>query len=633
MNEQQIVEEVNRYLVDKSYQYAILIEGERGCGKTYFVKNRLTQEINNLEKNRGKRKIKYISLYGCKSIDEIKEAMAWTFAEEASKFSENKGKISQEKVESILSTSKSIISRIREKILPDVSITNIIANWIMLKNYIFIFDDLERCDCPINEVFGFINGLVEHEETKVILVANEKEISIKENRESKEMQYMVALNENIDWSGERENIFEQNKRINSKINSSELEKRRELLFQNDEYDNAYKKIREKLIGVTLHYDPDIKIICEKIIGNGVENNTLKNELLNYSDMFCNYMEQYSHNNLRTFQFFISKVSYLVKKMEQASIKDYEIEVRKYIIEETFICAIEYKSNYQEPSEEWKRALIKVRPRMLSVKMYVETGQFIYKNFNKELNKYVDEQILNNIDSQDPLNLLSNYYYENSQKWCEDKIDEIKGKLKDNKYPTFSYGRILICVQCLIDIGFELSIEEFKRLMSINISKTDRLYEIDLINLKFENPKIRDKIINDITDINKFILNKKNKNKAKSVREILKDEDWTQELENIIDEYNIVYDSDVNIFHEISVSELKNTVINSSSENIIKFRRILNSLYPLDYCRKVNCLDDVVLLKELRENIDPQEINDLIVRKNLEWLIEQIKETETIYLNK
>lgn len=95
----------------------------------------------------------------------------------------------------------------------------------------------------------------------------------------------------------------------------------------------------------------------------------------------------------------------------------------------------------------------------------------------------------------------------------------------------------------------------------------------------------------------------------------------------------MYDSDVNIFHGISVSELKNTVINSSSENIIKFRRILNSLYPLDYCRKVNCLDDVVLLKELRENIDPQEINDLIVRKNLEWLIEQIKETETIYLNK
>ena len=46
-----------------------------------------------------------------------------------------------------------------------------------MNNYIFVFDDLERCDCPINEVFGLINGLVEHEGTKVILVANEKEIS------------------------------------------------------------------------------------------------------------------------------------------------------------------------------------------------------------------------------------------------------------------------------------------------------------------------------------------------------------------------------------------------------------------------------------------------------------------------
>ena len=39
---------------------------------------------------------------------------------------------------------------------------------------------------------------------------------------------------------------------------------------------------------------------------------------------------------------------------------------------------------------------------------------------------------------------------------------------------------------------------------------------------------------------------------------------------------------------------------------------------------------MVLLKELRENIDPQEINDLIVRKNLEWLIEQIEQIEKIY---
>ena len=36
-------------------------------------------------------------------------------------------------------------------------------------NAVLVFDDLERCDCPINEVFGFLNELVEHEKTKVIL--------------------------------------------------------------------------------------------------------------------------------------------------------------------------------------------------------------------------------------------------------------------------------------------------------------------------------------------------------------------------------------------------------------------------------------------------------------------------------
>src|SRR5690606_22201504 len=41
---------------------------------------------------------------------------------------------------------------------------------------LFIFDDLERCDLPINRVLGYINEFVEHEDRKVIIIANEKEI-------------------------------------------------------------------------------------------------------------------------------------------------------------------------------------------------------------------------------------------------------------------------------------------------------------------------------------------------------------------------------------------------------------------------------------------------------------------------
>ena len=41
---------------------------------------------------------------------------------------------------------------------------------------LYIFDDLERCEAPINKVLGYINQFVEHDDAKVIIVANEQEI-------------------------------------------------------------------------------------------------------------------------------------------------------------------------------------------------------------------------------------------------------------------------------------------------------------------------------------------------------------------------------------------------------------------------------------------------------------------------
>lgn len=41
---------------------------------------------------------------------------------------------------------------------------------------VFIFDDLERCQMPLPIVMGYINSFVEHQASKVIIVANESEI-------------------------------------------------------------------------------------------------------------------------------------------------------------------------------------------------------------------------------------------------------------------------------------------------------------------------------------------------------------------------------------------------------------------------------------------------------------------------
>ena len=82
MNGKQIESEVIRYLGDNNYRYAILIEGEWGCGKTYFVLNSLQTVIDGYEETHSKRKVRYISLYGCKSVEEIEENLYWSIVDE-----------------------------------------------------------------------------------------------------------------------------------------------------------------------------------------------------------------------------------------------------------------------------------------------------------------------------------------------------------------------------------------------------------------------------------------------------------------------------------------------------------------------------------------------------------------------
>lgn len=56
------------YLDDQNYSYAILIDGEWGSEKTYFITHELKKAIEDHERNGKKRAFKYISLYGCKSV-------------------------------------------------------------------------------------------------------------------------------------------------------------------------------------------------------------------------------------------------------------------------------------------------------------------------------------------------------------------------------------------------------------------------------------------------------------------------------------------------------------------------------------------------------------------------------------
>lgn len=637
MFENQITEEVIRYLKDDSYQYAILIDGEWGCGKTYFVKHSLSDKIKEFEQNSSKRTIKYISLYGCKTIQDIQEAIVWGFAVEASKYVTSKTvKLTNPVAGNILTTSKRVLNGVREKFLPDVKICDIASDWILMKDYIFIFDDLERCDCPINELFGFINGLVEHEGTKVILIANEKEISIKEINAQKEFQYLVALDDKIEWKekSQRNSNYTHNT-INNKVNISELEEKRKILFDDEEYDSTYKKIREKLIGITLFYQPYVKEICRHLITNISLDNELAKELEAHVDIFCNYMDQYSHHNLRTFQFFISKISYLFLKLSGISIdKEYYDQVRSFLIQDCFIWSIEYKSEYKLPTDEWQKINYNARPKSPAVKKYVENGEFISEEFVSDINKYITEQLRNKLSNDDPVNLLYSGYYWHSQKWCEEQLDSIKKKLINNRYPVFAYQKIIITLQTLIDIGFDSNyLDEFMNIMLNNVDKSENVDRIDTDLFFIENRVFKEKVLARLRELNNAIAEKNNLEKEKSISDILNSPNWADELQTYVSEHKMHYNPDSVLFSKAPTDIWITNIANSSAADIDMFRHILHSLYPTDSIRHVTCFDDIPVLEKIWEAITPEKSEDLIVRAILGWLKNQIESIINLYQNR
>lgn len=134
--------------------FAVLLNGPWGIGKTFVIKNfvKLLGETT--------RHI-YVSLYGLRSVDEIDDAILQSMYPVL----KHKG------VEIGSRALKSVGKYFNVEL--DLKARDFIAR---SKSDLYIFDDLERCEMPINTVMGYINVFVEQEGHKVIIIANEAEI-------------------------------------------------------------------------------------------------------------------------------------------------------------------------------------------------------------------------------------------------------------------------------------------------------------------------------------------------------------------------------------------------------------------------------------------------------------------------
>ena len=177
---------LNEYIKQDNPQYAVMLKGKWGCGKTFFIKQLADKwQVEPRAEERIELQPIYISLNGVSSCS----AISFLIKRALYPILYSKGVQVAKKVicGTITALSKSLIDLNKDGNVDDLSsifdtemILDILSkpNASVSGNKILIFDDIERSKLSTDELFGYINNLVEHSGCKVILVCEEEKLKL-----------------------------------------------------------------------------------------------------------------------------------------------------------------------------------------------------------------------------------------------------------------------------------------------------------------------------------------------------------------------------------------------------------------------------------------------------------------------
>ncbi|MBX3239025.1 MAG: hypothetical protein KIT80_09610 [Chitinophagaceae bacterium] len=188
--------------------YAIMISGEWGTGKTYFYKKTLQPLISTtpILKNSRNYKEVYVSLFGIKSVEDLQTQIFLNLYPLLNKKQVKLG-VSVARV-----LAKGILTVKGFDWLNDLFDIKIDKKeWLEFENLVICFDDLERIDDSLSfsELIGFINSIVEDNNAKVILIANQDKIDKNKYKELKEKVIGNELEFFQDFRSAYENICKE----------------------------------------------------------------------------------------------------------------------------------------------------------------------------------------------------------------------------------------------------------------------------------------------------------------------------------------------------------------------------------------------------------------------------------------
>ena len=247
-----LVESILDYIRAEYTDYAIMISGEWGSGKTYFWNHKIKPKIEAMQVNGKKLTPIYMSLYGISNLEEISKKI---FIETTQLMDKNLKKF----------MGASGVGSIPEYAKTGLDMANFFgvtqngdrldyAQFFSTDDKVLCFDDLERANVDVIDILGYINNFVEHDHIKTIIICNEKELSTKLKNSNLEMKTFIATY-----------LLDKENKLNIKTDKPMVERIRDTIEYVFDKANDYERIKEKLIGETFEYAPEFNYIINGLL--------------------------------------------------------------------------------------------------------------------------------------------------------------------------------------------------------------------------------------------------------------------------------------------------------------------------------------------------------------------------------
>ncbi len=615
---EELAESILDYVRADYTDYAIMINGEWGSGKTYFWNNKIRKKIDTMKLNGKQYTTIYMSLYGISNLEDISKKI---FIETTQLMDKNLRKyMNNNKQTSIPEYTKTGLDMANLFGISKNGERFNYGDFFSTDDKVLCFDDLERANVDVIDILGYINNFVEHDHIKTIIICNEKELSTKLKSNNLEMKTFIATYM-LDKQGE---LLKTDKPIVEKIKSQI-----EYVFDKA---NEYERIKEKLIGETFEYIPKFDYIINGILmryesdqelirflrentniiistfnKSGTRNlRILKHALNDFQKVFEMTSKNYpniSNRVIQTMLIFTIAISFEIKagkitKDKFVDIKDNE-EYKSILVSSRVL--MDNKQFYIKEFDNNYYYNFKAEYRFFKfIEYYVRTRIFDMRLFKENMDLIIDKSATRNMPAYK--RILTEEYWKISDDEFSNIIDEVIDNIKSGEIEIID----------LVKLYAYFNYFSKKKLIKYNITALKNLF-IDGMNIASVNSRYCEDVEKELSKIAIQDEEKEMEEVLKkfySLNEQLKDKMYKEKADEIfkyipmrMERFYDIFEKecmDIPIFKYQEPHQMFQRILCASNEDIMIIKEKLINRAELNGCKLKEETKNIKQLKQIIE---------------------------------